>query len=299
MSVGRPTGPAAASGSVLVQQKSAVADELAAEQMKKRAKGVSVEFLVSTFETKLQNALGDEYHDNTTFIHLAESFWGRREARFENMTSFLGHVETPSSDRVGENGVSLCTAIGIYDSHAVSDATHFLSWSWSYQVKKLLQTLKEYCTKRGLDRKKTFVWMCFFCNDQFEWFSGREQDGFETFGNMLRHIGKMVCIVDTYDAATAIYFKRLWPIYEIYIGFTEELAMDLALMVDSKEQLQQETLAKIKQAIVVEVRSAGASMPDDETRIKEMIAGRESDAKETNRIAKLLLVQMISNYLME
>jgi len=192
----------------------------------------------------------------------------------------------------------LCTAIASQFKDVVSDATHFISWTWRYPVKKFLRTLAEYCQMHKLDPKKTFVWICFFCNDQFDWLSDGVNDGVEAFGNVLKHIGKVVCVVDDYIASRAIYFSRVWTVFEVFTASIEGIEVDLALMADARQRLLQTPVGQVAQAIAVDVMTAQATDPDDEQRIKQLIAGEDGVATTTNDIVKKLFVKLISKVLM-
>mmetsp|Transcript_70782 Transcript_70782/g.162277 ORF Transcript_70782/g.162277 Transcript_70782/m.162277 type:complete len:486 (-) Transcript_70782:351-1808(-) len=272
--------------------------ELARTRFLNRAKGISVAYLVSKLEEELIATFGHKYNESTTFVDLATMLWGPPEKRFEKTVDFLGHASMKSRDRDGEKGVSLCTAISSRDQNAVSDATHFISWTWRYPVSKFLATLAEYCRAYQYDTSKTFVWICFFCNDQFEWLSGGSSDGVAAFGRMLQHIGKVVCVVDDFVAARAAYFSRVWTVFEVFTAFTNGIEVDLALMVDSRQRLMKESLSSLKTALVVDVMSAQATDPNDEQRIKMLISAQDGGADKTNQTVKQLFVDLIAKVLM-
>mmetsp|Transcript_49792 Transcript_49792/g.113092 ORF Transcript_49792/g.113092 Transcript_49792/m.113092 type:complete len:516 (-) Transcript_49792:391-1938(-) len=268
------------------------------ESLADRGKGVAVEFMVHNWELELQKLFGDQYNETTTFVDLATLLWGPPESRFDKTVDLFGHATMIASTRDGKAGVSLCTAIAKTFPPAVSDATHFISWSWRYSVKKFIRTLQEYCRVHALNRRDVYVWICFVCNNQFDWLSAGGQDGVNAFGSMLTHIGRVVCVVDNYVAKDAVYFKRLWPVFEVFTACTKKVPIDLALMEDAKDQLIGATLIEAGDAIVVDVMSAQATDPSDEKRIKEMIADESGAATRTNDTVKELFVTMIAKLLL-
>jgi len=274
------------------------AEELAKEELRRRCQGISVDFLVSKFDAELRVTLGSEYTEATTFVDLERMMWGVRGNRFKNTVDFFGHASMTNWDREGQAGVSLCTAIASQFPDAVGDATHFISWTWRYPVKKFIRTLQEHCGEHQLDTKKTFVWVCFFCNDQFDWLSGGGNDGVEAFGNVLKHIGKVICVVDDHVASKAIYFGRIWTVFEVFTASIEKIDVDLALMADARRRLLQTPVGQVAQAIEVDVMTAQATDPDDEQRIKQLIAGEDGAATTTNTTVKQLFVKLITSVLM-
>ena len=45
--------------------------------------------------------------------------------------------------------------------------THFVSWCWSYRLKDFVSAVNGWVRKSGVDGEDVFLWICFFCNNQY------------------------------------------------------------------------------------------------------------------------------------
>jgi len=261
-----------------------------------KPQGVSVEFLVLEFDEALQKEFGDQYTESTTFVELGEMLWGPEGERFEKTRDLFGHVSMPNEKRGGKRGVSLCTAIAKKSARDVSDATLFISWTWRYSVKQFIRTLHQYCHRHRLPTRTTYVWVCFLCNDQFDWLAGGKKDGVEEFGKVVAQIGKVVCVVDHYLAAQALYFGRVWTVYEVHFASRHNIRIDIALMANAKIELDKANFGSVREGMVVDVMEAKASNQEDEDRIKEIVR-QQGGGPAMNETVAELFVKMISGML--
>mmetsp|Transcript_51938 Transcript_51938/g.113888 ORF Transcript_51938/g.113888 Transcript_51938/m.113888 type:complete len:524 (-) Transcript_51938:119-1690(-) len=258
--------------------------------------GVSVHFLVNDFDRILQLQFGAQYNESTTFVDLAVLLWGPANARFSKTVDLLDHVSLWDESR-GACGVSLCKAIGERCAADVGIATLFISWTWRYSVKKFLEALRNYCFEKKLTYASTFVWVCFLCNNQFDWLSGPANDGVETFGETVTQIGKVVCLVDSFRASTALYFSRLWTVFEVFIACVRGVDIDFWLMYDSEEKLRDASIGDFKASIKeVDVMNASASDEHDEKKIKARIEEAEGGASAVNKKVADLFIEMVGRY---
>jgi len=261
-------------------------------------KGVSVQFLVTRFDRLLRKTFGAKYNDSTTFADLGELLWGPAKDRFSNIVDFLGHASMFDEGR-GKNGVSLCDAIAKSNPEDVGDASLFISWTWKYTVKKFLQVIRDYCVDKNLDMASTYLWICFLCNNQFTWLSGEAQDGVEAFGDAVKQIGKVVCVVDSFDAQHALYFSRLWTVFEVFTACVAGIEIDFALLGDSELELDEMPLGQLKKMIVVNVLLAEASDPNDVAKIRAEISSAPGGAEFVNAKVSELFAKLIFNYLLD
>jgi len=269
------------------------------EAQRRRSQGISVSFLVSDLDQMLAQEFGDKYNEETTFQDVGGWLWGSREegaARFQGKPDFLGHATMENPD-TAEPGVSLCEAIAAKFPRHVSSANVFISWTWRYSVKALLEALRKYCADRGLDTAKTFVWLCFLCNNQHEWLSGAPNDGVEGFGGMIERIGKVVCVVDSFSAADAVYFRRLWTVFEVFIALTKNIPIDLALMSDAEQRLFVTAFGQLKESLIVDVMNATATEKEDEDKIKLMIQRASNGSQGVNDAVKQLFLKLFNKLL--
>ena len=45
--------------------------------------------------------------------------------------------------------------------------THFVSWCWAYSLNDVVSSIERWLQKSGEDPLSVFLWMCFFCNNQY------------------------------------------------------------------------------------------------------------------------------------
>ena len=45
--------------------------------------------------------------------------------------------------------------------------THFVSWCWSYRLTDFVSAVNGWVRKSGVDGEDVFLWICFFCNNQY------------------------------------------------------------------------------------------------------------------------------------
>jgi hypothetical protein len=104
----------------------------------------------------------------------------------------------------GTIGSAYVDALGGIEDY-VGPATIMLSYSWSYGVGDIVQTLSDYCEDHDLDPKRTYVWICCLCINQHRVAESKKNaataDGvsFEEFQNIfhdrvtkIRHILAMM-----------------------------------------------------------------------------------------------------------
>mmetsp|Transcript_47763 Transcript_47763/g.117128 ORF Transcript_47763/g.117128 Transcript_47763/m.117128 type:complete len:320 (+) Transcript_47763:26-985(+) len=270
----------------------------AVDYLSEKPKGVSVEFLVTHFDRELERLFPDKYDEATTFVQLADWLWGPPDSDgrrgFERPVDLFGHVRMIGSSREGKAGVSLCTAIGQRFPSAVSCATHFISWSWRYSIKKFIRALQAYCAGHNNTASGCFVWVCFICNNQFEWLQDGGKDGVAEFGTNLEKIGRLTCVVDEFLESQAVYVQRLWPVFEVFAASSQGVTIDVALMGVTPQQLAREPLSTFSRGLVVDVLSTTATDPKDEQRIKMLIANDSGAANATNEVVQLVLFDLIS-----
>jgi len=96
-------------------------------------------------------------------------------------------------------------------------ATHFLSWVWSYKVKLFQATLQAWLESDPTrDPDEIFLWICFFCNNQYRLEETNADDLETVFKGRLSELrdsgGSMIAMLDTWRQP--VYLTRIWCVYE-------------------------------------------------------------------------------------
>ena len=63
------------------------------------------------------------------------------------------------SDHLANIVIIFCSAWG--------KVTHFVSWCWAYSLNDVVSAIERWVQKSNEDARNVFLWMCFFCNNQY------------------------------------------------------------------------------------------------------------------------------------
>jgi len=231
------------------------------EKLNSQQAGPSVAYILS--DGFLHEARVKSGKDDPTFRDMQETFFDKH--------SGLGHNHKCPRD--GDMGCALVDFLRAPDR---GECTHFLSWTWSYTIGEVRDALSSWIELSSLDPKLTYLWMCFFCNNQYRILGSVSDNLEEAFEDNLLRIGTMVALLNSWDRP--VYLTRIWTIYEQFKCVQLEVPVVLALTTSASEEL----LHELKQGTVgiqrvtdalscVEAETAVASVKNDEDRIKALI----------------------------
>merc|ERR1712072_487547 len=97
--------------------------------------------------------------------------------------------------RDGLDGCALVDALNM-EGYA-GRATHFLSWVWGYHVSTFVSAIGAWVDmSEEIEESSTYLWVCFFCNNQFRMAAANADDLEVIFEQRLQKIGKMVAMLD-------------------------------------------------------------------------------------------------------
>jgi len=242
---------------------------------------VSVGYLLGEFEERARAAAGEP---DPTFHALAPRFaCGERG---------LGRaVECPRDGRPG------CSVVDALPVGARGRATHFLSWAWGYRLSTVVHAIRDWATRTKAEPAATFLWVCFFCNNQFRILEERSQEGSDNLERALAarltEIGRVLVIFDTWRSA--FYLQRAWCVFETFMA--DKVGADVQIILPSAEarSLESEIRSAGLDSVVsafgdVDIEKAKATMEVDEVRVKDLIA-RTSSFDYINQAVKDRLMQ--------
>eukprot|EP00435_Cladocopium_sp_Y103_P000633 s5779_g1.t1 len=190
-----------------------------------------------------------------------------------------GTVQTEC--RVVEHGASpSCLAtlqVGLH-SKMPRKVTHFVSWCWAYSLNNVVSAIERWVQKSNEDARNVFLWMCFFCNNQYRIKEEATQTGSddlkEIFESHLVEAGHMLVLLDTIVQPT--YVSRAWCIFESYVCITQDIPMNIILP-GAAETFFRETMSMGRINVLtgavdaLNVRHARAGSEKDEDLIKRII----------------------------
>ena len=121
------------------------------------------------------------------------------------------------SDKVcPRDGKLGCAFVDVLDLCHRGDCTHFLSWTWGYSLNLVRSSMTAWIDQSKIDPQKTFLYMCFFVNNQYRILLDQNGAGSmgsnlkDVFGDNLQRIGRMVALLDGWEKPT--YLSRIWPL---------------------------------------------------------------------------------------
>ena len=129
------------------------------------------------------------------------------------------------------------------------------------------------------DPTKAFLWMCFFCNNQYRIMEEGTQTGSENlqaiFESHLAAAGRMLLLLDRIQEP--IYTSRAWCIFETYVCIQQDIPMTIILPESAETSFREafrsgDGIAALTSALdAMDVRKAEASSKADELLIKGII----------------------------
>jgi len=120
----------------------------------------------------------------------------------------------------------------------VGKVTHYLSWTWIYRASVFISAIRQWVQTNKLDPEKTFIWCCFFCNDQWENQDLTTEKLEETFDTKIACAGHMITMLDTWENPAN--FTRVWCVYEQYLAIRHGIPVDTILPKKGEESFEEE-----------------------------------------------------------
>jgi len=254
-----------------------------------RLQGISIQFLVDEFEKELEWCFPDDYHATETFYDLSRMIWGDRSHPID----LLGHASV-ADEETGKLGVSLSSAVAREFPEAAGTATVFVSHAWSCRIKDFLAALREYCDSYELDMSRTFVWACFFCTNQIHGRPKGEPGSLAEVNTIIGSVGTVLCVLHDFRVGSAVYLRRSWFLYEVFIAAKQGIGIDAALLGPSRDALKQMTMSEIDKSVVVDWQQARATISPDKQEIDEFIGAGHDEFNEIVHQALVIALGKVS-----
>jgi len=222
---------------------------------------------------------------NTAFVEDLEAAGFSRESTIHDIEERVirGKCAGVTCPRDGRAGSAFVDAIEGVD-HA-GRANFMLSYTWGYTVAMIADSLAEYCSKNGLDPKRTYVWICALCINQHRVQESRAkgetvpfQVFSQEFSSRVKGIGHVLALMGPWQ--DPMYIQRCWCIFELSIAMHIRCKCEL-IMPPSEMDSFVGQLLKDGSGITavwnllhrVCIKKAKASVPDDYNNIMRFIDG--------------------------
>jgi len=216
------------------------------------------------------------------FLHLCQQRTGLNNPSFLDMKEPFWMKDDPIGAAMicPRDGKPGCALVDTLRPEHRGTCTHFLSWVWGYDLCLVREALLLWIQQDGLDPMNTFLYMCFFVNNQFRLLVeevGTGSDNLdEVFEANLRRIGKVVAVLDHWKEPR--YLSRVWCIFEQYTAVKLNIPVTMILAREPANQLLAEIncgekgIMEIRSSLSkVDAEKAEATVKADEVKVKRDI----------------------------
>mmetsp|Transcript_11128 Transcript_11128/g.16882 ORF Transcript_11128/g.16882 Transcript_11128/m.16882 type:complete len:502 (+) Transcript_11128:582-2087(+) len=125
----------------------------------------------------------------------------------------------------GNAGTSYINTLSGDDNVGISN--RMISYTWTYEVGEIIETLERHCESSGEDPKRTYIWICCLCINQHRVDEQRENGktvSFEelktTFSSKVSDIGHMISMMYPWNKPK--YLERAWCVFELHEACTNK-----------------------------------------------------------------------------
>ncbi|CAB9497847.1 Hydra magnipapillata [Seminavis robusta] len=269
---------------------------------------------------KLSTMAVSVYHLKTAFIKdLCAAGYGKSNSIYEieDLRGPPGFIRQkgegtvcPLSGELGSSYVHACKG----GADNVGSANYMLSYSWKYSVGDIIDTLDSFCKANKKNPKRTYVWICFLCVNQWRVVKQSElelsgtldtADFFTIFGDRVASIGHILAMMTPWYRPT--YLERIWCIFEIFTAHRIGCNVSLVMPPSQRNSLEHALFGKKESGNLdafydvlskTRVQNAQASVDKDRAAILEMIGERPGYAV-INRFVNELMRQWLGGAIAE
>jgi len=251
--------------------------------------GISLAYLLSSeFEALAKEATGKE---DPTFSEMQDPFF------LTGAKDFGKGWLCPRDLRPG------CAFIDTLAPNHRKRANTFLSWVWRYKLSVVRSGLERWAERSRENPADVFLFMCFFCNNQWRILVEQSADGSDNledvFENRLTNAGRMVALMDSWHSP--LYITRIWTIFEQYEAMRKGINVQFTLPEEPAatllEQLGKGTegiMLVVREVSKVNAQNAKATMKEDEIKVKALITNTIGFL-EVNKCVKRTITQWVAS----
>ncbi|CAE7242902.1 rngB [Symbiodinium pilosum] len=169
-----------------------------------------------------------------------------------------------------------CSIVDALPPEHHSPTTHFVSWCWHYTLEVVVSGVWLWAQSSSLQTAEVFLWMCFFCNNQYRIQDGscsNSDDLSAVFESRLSSARNMLVILDTF--LTPHYYKRAWCLFETFICLKKHFPMTVILppkeLTTFKQVLETSPWRVRDSFLQIDLQNAEASVEADALAIKDLV----------------------------
>jgi len=223
-------------------------------------RGISVDYIISEFrDAAIKNTKNQDpiFHEICPKLAMGENGIGFNQI-------------CPRDARLHSSIVD-----GVDDEHS-KQATDFVSWCWDYNLNTVVSALRTYAKKHSRRATAVFVWICFFCNNQYRILGEETKLGVEylkhIFKSHLLNVGRMLILMDNFSDPR--YIRRIWCVHEVFVQATTEpkIPLEIIMPEGAIDELLDMNAKAVKTSLGdIDAEKATATHTEDAECIKSMI----------------------------
>jgi tetratricopeptide (TPR) repeat protein len=233
------------------------------------ANGVSIYYLKNAFANEVSS-----YGDSKT---LSKTIYDLEDTRQEENGFIRSKGEDVICPRDGKVGAAFVDCLHGEDNVGVANV--MLSYTWGNTVDEIIDVLELFALKRGLDPKKTYVWICCLCNNQhrvFERSKKKEVVPFEDFQAIFKAqvmgVDSIVALMSPWRKS--LYLTRIWCIFELHTAHENGCDIKIEMPRKEREELKRTVLSDLNSLKEIfaalastKIEKANASVEEDRVNI--------------------------------
>lgn len=167
----------------------------------------------------------------------------------------------------------------------------------------MVSALRRWVSKADIDPEQTFIWICFFVNNQYRLLLEQSVLGSEDLGEVfaarLQQCGRVLVLLDSFKEP--LYVQRVWCVYETFQATKHNVPLEVILpetaFADLQHHLQKGRIDEIKKSLTdIRVEDAKAWSKDDEENIKREIRETIGYGKVDDAVQSFLSSWMVDSF---
>ena len=165
------------------------------------------------------------------FVELARERVEVESPNFYDLTVLsYGPTGLGYQKRCPRDGQFGCSIVDAINECYRGEASYFVSWCWQYKLNDFVSAISSWVQREGVDPSDVYLWVCFFCNNQYRILEEQTQHGSSQLTSMFEHhlasTGRMLILLDSFTPAP-LFLTRAWCLFECYVSADQYVPMTI------------------------------------------------------------------------
>ena len=164
------------------------------------------------------------------FVELARERVEVESPNFYDLTILsYGPIGLGYQKRCPRDGQLGCSIVDAINECYKGEASYFVSWCWQYKLNDFVSAISSWVQREGVDPSDAYLWVCFFCNNQYRILEEQTQHGSSQLTSMFEHhlasAGRMLVLLDSF--VEPLFLTRAWCLFECYVSADQYIPMTI------------------------------------------------------------------------